>query len=66
MRRENTFHLLSDSYMCVKSLYFAYNPRGTVKLASYWEELKKSHKGHLGPLLLTWFNFNPSMDKYAL
>ena len=20
-------------------------------------------KGHLGPLLLTWFNFNPSMDK---
>ena len=22
-----------------------------------------THKGYMGPLLLTWFNFNPSMDK---
>ena len=22
-----------------------------------------NYKLHLGPLLLTWFNFNPSMDK---
>ena len=23
----------------------------------------KTQEGYLGPLLLTWFNFNPSMDK---
>ena len=25
--------------------------------------LERLYQIHLGPLLLTWFNFNPSMDK---
>ena len=31
-----------------------------------WSQISKwktSRKLHKGPLLLTWFNFNPSMDK---
>ena len=31
-----------------------------------WPDIVVCYNGHLGPLLLTWFNFNPNMDNYIL
>ena len=35
----------------------------TYKNACYWSPCTDCYPDDLGPLLLTWFNFNPSMDK---
>ena len=32
-----------------------------IKIA-FWENAFQNVVNHMGPLLLTWFNFNPSMD----
>ena len=36
---------------------------GIIASNSHNGRLVPMHAGHQGPLLLTWFNFNPSMDK---
>ena len=39
-------------------------PHGSLAVAVVTNKtIVTGHTKHLGPLLLTWFNFNPSMDK---
>ena len=45
-------------HLCIKSFYI--QPSGTGKLRFIWSLMFLSS---LGPLLLTWFYFKPSMDK---
>ena len=64
----NTFNSLRscDAYRYVPLSHYAII--GSNKLVAYWSLSHYLNQcwimvGHLGPLLLTWFNFNPSMDK---
>ena len=54
-RLQNVYHMsTSVSYIKVADFIFCVDDES-------WQVGIPIH--HLGPLLLTWFNFNPSMDK---
>ena len=58
--RQATSHYLSQCWARSLSPYGITRPQCVKTL---WTSEKWDRRGHLGPLLLTWFNFNPSMDK---
>ena len=63
--------LLQYSYTCHSSEQFTHLrviPNSAVEASTQWQkgwwlETLQNYNYHLGPLLLTWFNFNPNMDK---
>ena len=50
---DKTQNISSDEYKDYHHIVVYYGFVNAISVALY----------HLGPLLLTWFNFNPSMDK---
>ena len=50
----------------IKKIRYHWQPVETVSMfdkTSYHKSSQSLHPRDLDPLLLTWFNFNPSMDK---
>ena len=63
VKRGRCFHLMTSSWKSSLLWYKRKYIPFPYKLYVFRLEHVPSHWLHLWPLLLTWFNFNPSMDK---